>query len=559
MARSKPLPRSRRTPVINRGLERSRNTDTTKNISIGLMDIDSAIQFYFDNIIKPKVKENGTMVKVPTLYGSPERWAQAQKRGFLYDNKQQLIIPLIVFKRTSIEKDSGLAADKMNPKDPKLFYSFQKKYTTQNRYDKFSVQHGLNKSRELYKVAVPDYVQLSYDFVIWTSYVEQMNKIVEQIIYSEGSYWGEDGKYKFRTQIDNYTDASEINVNQERIIKTTFSVTLNGYLLPEEFGEKVITEKQFTPKRVIFNMDTTYSPEELEKKEGLKLTPTINPVTSISVTNPIGIFAGTGISMTGEGANEVFDGSVPITKTLSIGQDVSTNANVQFNSMTSNQIVFGNPTTWHYGGVSGSLGVTGSWDVSQDMTVFGNAVIHGTLTARQFHTEFVTSSIVFASGSTRFGDTLDDIHQFTGSVKITGSLEVGGHAVTEVSNDMSLTDESPNALVTEYALANYTGSEFTANVALLSYLRKNYYKMASSIIGTSTASFNAVTASAPTGSTATSEQDFIFFINGQYMEHDAIELKQTNSNTIHLLVNTNSIGYELENDDEIFGFGKFDS
>ena len=57
MARSKPLPRSRRTPVINRGLERSRNTDTTKNISIGLMDIDSAIQFYFDNIIKPKVKK----------------------------------------------------------------------------------------------------------------------------------------------------------------------------------------------------------------------------------------------------------------------------------------------------------------------------------------------------------------------------------------------------------------------------------------------------------------------------------------------------------------------
>ena len=176
-----------------------------------------------------------------------------------------------------------------------------------------------------------------------------------------------------------------------------------------------------------------------------------------------------------------------------------------------------------------------------------------------FFLKALTSSIIFASGSTRFGDTLDDIHQFTGSVKITGSLEMGGHSVNEVSNDISLTDESPNALVTEFALANYTGSEFTANVALLTYLRKNYYKMASSITGTSTASFTAVTASAPSGSTATSEQDFIFFINGQYMEHDAIELKQANSNTIHLLVDTGSIGYDLENDDEIFGFGKFDS
>ena len=416
---------------------------------------------------------------------------------------------MIVFKRTSIEKDSGLAADKMNPKDPKLFYSFQKKYTTQNRYDKFSVQQGLNQSRELYKVAVPDYVRLSYDFVIWTSYVEQMNKIVEQIIYSEGSYWGEDGKYKFRTQIDNYTDASEINVNQERIIKTTFSVTLNGYLLPEEFGEKVITEKEFTPKRVIFNVDTTFTKEELEKKKGARLTPTINPVTSISVTNPIGIFAGTGVTMGGSGASDVFDGSVPVTKTITIGQDVSPTANVEFNSMTSNQLVFGNPTTWFHSGVSGSLGVTGSWDITEDMTIFGNAVVHGTLTARQFHTEFVTSSIIFASGSTRFGDTLDDIHQFTGSVKISGSLEMGGHSVSEVSNDISLADENPNALVTEYALANFTGSAFTTNIALLNYLRKNFYKMASSITIPSTASFTAVTASAPSGSTATSEQDFI--------------------------------------------------
>ena len=559
MARSKPLPRSRRTPVINRGLERSRNTDTTKNISVGLMDIDSAIQFYFDDVIKPKVKENGTMVKVPLLYGSPERWAQAQKRGFIYDNKQQLIIPLIVFKRTSIEKDNDLLADKLNPKDPQLFYSFQKKYTTQNRYDKFAVQQGLNKSRELYKVAVPDYVRLSYDFVIWTSYVEQMNKIVEQIIYSEGSYWGEDGKFKFRTQIDNYTDASEINVNQERIIKTTFSVTLNGYLLPEEFGEKVITEKEFTPKRIIFNMDTTYSPEELKKSKAAKLTPTINPVTSISVTNPIGIFGGTGITIGGSGANDVFDGSVPVTKTLSIGQDVSPTANVQFNSMTSNQIVFGNPTTWFHSGVSGSLAVTGSWTISDNMTVLGNTTVRGTLTARRYHTEFVTSSIIFESGSTRFGDTLDDTHQFTGSVKITGSLELNGYSVNEVSNDTSLTNQSPNALVTEHALANFTGSEFTANVALLTYLRKNFFKVASSITVPSTASFTAVTASAPSGSTITTEQDFIFFINGQYMEHDAIEIKQVNNTTINLLVNTGSIGYELETDDEIFGFGKFDS
>ena len=73
-----------------------------------------------------------------------------------------------------------------------------------------------------------------------------------------------------------------------------------------------------------------------------------------------------------------------------------------------------------------------------------------------------------------------------------------------------------------------------------------------------TASFSAVTASAPTGYTATTENDFIFFINGQYMEHDAISINQAGS-TFQLLVNTGSIGYSLEADDEIVSFGKFNS
>ena len=58
--------------------------------------------------------------------------------------------------------------------------------------------------------------------------------------------------------------------------------------------------------------------------------------------------------------------------------------------------------------------------------------------------------------------------------------------------------------------------------------------------------------------TATSENDFIFFINGQYMEHDAITIQQTGS-TFLLQVDNDSIGYDLETDDEILAIGKFNS
>ena len=83
-------------------------------------------------------------------------------------------------------------------------------------------------------------------------------------------------------------------------------------------------------------------------------------------------------------------------------------------------------------------------------------------------------------------------------------------------------------------------------------------KKATSITVPSTASFTAITASAPSGVTSTNEQDFLFFINGQYMEHDALTVKQTGS-TFLLLVDNSSIGYNLETDYEIIAQGKFNS
>jgi hypothetical protein len=91
-----------------------------------------------------------------------------------------------------------------------------------------------------------------------------------------------------------------------------------------------------------------------------------------------------------------------------------------------------------------------------------------------------------------------------------------------------------------------------------SYVRKQYVKKAVTILDNVTASFTAVTASAPTGIDATNENDFIFFINGQYMEHDALTIQQRASN-FFVKVDSDSIGYELESDDEIIAWGKFNS
>ena len=557
---NKPLPRKQR--VLNRGYLYSRSDEDIKNPEVTLMDMDSSIMFYFDEVIQPSVEDNGENVKVPLMYASPERWKAIQRDGFMRDKKRQTITPVIVYRRTSIEKDDMVPQDKLDANNPNMFYTFEKKFSNTNRYDNFSIQQGVLPQREYYNVTFPDYVTLSYDFIIWTSYIEQMNKIVERVVYSDGAYWGHPEKMRFRTSVDTFTDATEIGDN-ERLVRTNFSVTLKGYLLPKgNFDHRSTTQKFLTPKRVIFGTETDVTVNNTVGSSGQfqdDLPDTISLVGSpsdadlgVTVTNPIIFTAGTGVTLSNDSVE--FDGGSRVEQIISIGQDVATTANVTFNQVSASSLVIGD-NTYNSGNITGSLTVSGSVTTKGNMTVNGNATIAGKITAQEFHTEFVSASIVFASGSTQFGDTADDNHQFSGSILTSGSLSLNNYSVTEISNDTSLTDSNALALVTENAVKTYVDNQTDSQQA---YLRKQFVKTSTSISAPGTASFSAVTASAPTGMTTTSENDFIFFINGQYMEHDAIQIQQVSS-TFRLIVDNDSIGYDLESDDEILAIGKFNS
>ena len=559
---NKPIPRKQR--ILNRGYQYKRSDDASKTLSVNLVDIDSAILFYFENVIKPSVEDNGEHVKVPTMYASPERWNSIQKTGFMRDKKRQIIVPVIAFRRTSIARDDMIPQDKLDANNPHLFYTFEKKFTQENRYDNMSTQIGLLPQREYYNVALPDYVTLTYDFIIWTSYIEQMNKIVERITYSDGAYWGDPDKLRFRSRVDSFTDATEVS-DVERLVRTNFSVTLRGYLLPEgNFDHRSTTQKFLSPKKVIFGAEADTIITQTTGRTGTFLDGLADEVKSlgggteietlgVSVSYPLTFNQGTGITLSSDGVE--FDGSSRVDQTISIGQAVATTDNVTFAQVSASSLVL-DSTTYDGGSITGDINITGSVTTTGNFNVNGNATIAGTLTAQEYHTEFVSASIIFASGSTIFGDTQDDTHHFTGSLLMTGSLALNASAnMTEISNDTSLTDSSATALVTENAVKTYVDDN---SVTQQTYLRKQYFKTTSSITVPATASFTAVTASAPSGMTATSENDFIFFINSQYMEHDALEIEQSGS-VLLLKVDNDSIGYDLELDDEVLAIGKFNS
>jgi len=248
-----------KTPDVNtktRANQRTVKGDDVKRLSIGLREIDEAIFFYFNEVIRPSVVQNSITKTVPVLYGSPERWAAVQKDGFYRDKNGKIQVPLIMIKRDNIEKNRQVG-NKMDANNPNHFGIFEKKYSSKNKYDKFSILNTRSIVKEYQGVVMPDYVNITYSCTIFTEYIEQMNKLVESINFASDAYWGDPDKFNFRAMIDNYTTSTELNQGQDRTVKTTFQIKLLGHIIPD--GINTLPQgasKFFNKAAVIFGVES---------------------------------------------------------------------------------------------------------------------------------------------------------------------------------------------------------------------------------------------------------------------------------------------------------------
>jgi len=270
---------------------------------------------------------------------------------------------------------------------------------------------------------------------------------------------------------------------------------------------------------------------------------------------PLTINQGTGVTVSNSGVP--YDGVTFLVQQLSIGQEVATNSNVQFNTVSASDSILAGSTTFEDTRVIGDFTVDGTLVVNSNLTVPGNATVGGTVTAEALLAEYNTTAAIFKSGSTQFGDLIDNTHYMTGSVYQSGSISLNEYTINEFSNDTDLTDSSSVSLPTENALKTYVDAQ-ELYISRQQYVRKNFSKKADSITNNTASFISVFSASAPTEMTSTSESDFLFFNNGQIMEHDALTIQQSGS-TFMLKVDPSSIGYNLESADEIIGNGKFET
>jgi len=248
MAGNKPIPQYEvQTNLDNRALQVSRDNDTVQTITVGVKDIDEAIFYYFNNVLKPQVTQNGSIINVPLVYASPERWAAMQKDGYYRDKNGKMQAPLITFRRASLEKNRQLG-NKLDGNNPQNFGIFTKKYSQKNAYDRFGILNNRISDTEMYAVAIPDYVNITYNCVIFTDYMEQNNKIIEGVNFASDSYWGDVNKFKFRAMINTYTTSTELVQGNDRIVKTEFDINLLGYIITDTINAINFNSKKMYSK-----------------------------------------------------------------------------------------------------------------------------------------------------------------------------------------------------------------------------------------------------------------------------------------------------------------------
>ena len=247
--------------------------DFSKGYAITLKDIDTAMINHIKNVMKPAVKESNELIKVPILYGNEERWKAVRKRGALRDKNGSILMPLIVLRRTDVVFNDAMPLSfDQDVTGEYIKVVRSKQWSKDNRYDRFAVQTGRQPVQETITTGMPDFVNCTYQIIMMTNYIEQMNYLTELFIEYENTYFGDEYSYKFLSVLEGgFSDAPEMTVDGERLIRTDFGMLLKGYVIPQ-FTNTTVTGKtseiirNTAPNRVVFGFEGDATDYQVGKK-----------------------------------------------------------------------------------------------------------------------------------------------------------------------------------------------------------------------------------------------------------------------------------------------------
>jgi len=246
---------------LNRANETRRDNDTIKTQKVTIYDIDYAIIDWMRSVVQPQIIENGKMIDVPIMYANGESWAQIQSKGFMYDKKGKIMTPLMTLRRSNITERDTLKAltVNQNPKGNNLL--LKNPFNIANRYDRFSATYGKRRVEEYYVSVLPEFIDVTYEMLIWTEYQEQMNSLIEKMIPMSGMAWGT--TWKFSTMVQDVTTETITATGEDRLVRATVPLMVKGHLLGESEFRRSNMERRIAVKKIKFNEHVDDNPNNI--------------------------------------------------------------------------------------------------------------------------------------------------------------------------------------------------------------------------------------------------------------------------------------------------------
>jgi len=152
-------------------------------------------------------------------------------------------------------------------------------------------------------------------------------------------------------------------------------------------------------------------------------------------------------------------GKVPTTSSLAIGElaintyDGKIFLNQSGSTQAIQEVIITNATN------TGSINLIGNQNITGSVGITGSLTVLGSINAQQFNIGIISSSVIYQSGSSKFGDTGDDTMQVTGSLQVSGSQTISGslivNGITTLSGSLSLSP-SQSAFLVSHSISQST-------------------------------------------------------------------------------------------------------
>lgn len=200
---------------------------------LDLEDLDKGIFDFIKSFNFSVSDETGNSRAIPIIFNSQELWAERRMnwKSMRSEYGEELTRPFFVLSRVAVKRGTSPL---------KRTIPVKKKFS----WLKVPAFDGTLKGYFLYKIPQPTYVDIQYELVFVTAYVEDVNDTYETMIrdaYSDCQGYMNINGYPIASVMEDPTETRQEDIDSEKIYEINFPITVHGKLVDPTKFEKVNT------------------------------------------------------------------------------------------------------------------------------------------------------------------------------------------------------------------------------------------------------------------------------------------------------------------------------